>query len=72
MHSCWMFIDEEKTGMCMLGWICGVTKKERIANECTTESLIVPIIEEMLRECRLRWSRHICTRQGTAPICGVE
>ena len=45
--------------MCMLCWICGHTRLDRVRNDDIRDRLGVASIEEKLIQHRLRWFRHI-------------
>jgi hypothetical protein len=49
--------------MCMLRWICGHTRRDRVQNR-----LGVAPVEEKLVQYRLRWFGHMQRRPAKAPI----
>jgi hypothetical protein len=54
--------------MCMLRWICGHTRKDRVWNDDIRERLGVAQVEEKLVQHRLRWFGHMQRRPAEAPI----
>jgi hypothetical protein len=54
--------------MCMLRWICGHTRKDRIRNDDIRDKLGVASIQEKLVQHRLRWFGHIQRRSPEAPV----
>jgi hypothetical protein len=54
--------------MCMLRWICGNTRRERVRNDDIRERLGVAPVEEKLVQHRLRWFGHIQRRPAEAPV----
>jgi hypothetical protein len=48
--------------MCMLRWICGNTRRDRVRNDDIRERLGVTPVEEKLVQHRLRWFGHIRRR----------
>jgi hypothetical protein len=54
--------------MCMLQWICGHTRRDRVRNDDIRERLGVTSVEEKLVEYRLRWFGHMQRRPAEAPI----
>jgi hypothetical protein len=55
--------------MCMLRWICGHTRRDRVRNDDICERLEVASVEEKLVQHRLRWFEHMQRRPAEAPIC---
>jgi hypothetical protein len=45
--------------MCMLHWICGRTRKNRIKNDDIRDKLVVAPIQEKLVQHIFRWFGHI-------------
>ena len=56
------------TGMRMLRWICGHTRKDRVRNDDIRERVGVAPIEEKVVQHRLRWFGHIERRPPEAPL----
>jgi hypothetical protein len=54
--------------MCMLRWICGHTRRDRIRNDDIRERLGVTPVEEKLVQHRLRWFGHMQRRPAKTPI----
>jgi hypothetical protein len=54
--------------MCMLRWICGHTRRDRVWNDVIRERLGVAPVKEKLVRHRLRWFGHIQRRPVQAPI----
>ncbi|AQK72942.1 Retrovirus-related Pol polyprotein LINE-1 [Zea mays] len=54
--------------MCMLRWICGHTRRDRVRNDDVRERVGVAPIEEKLMQHRLRWFGHIQRRSEEAPV----
>ena len=54
--------------MCMLRWICGHTRRDRVRNNDIREKLGVTPIEKKLIQHRLRWFRHVQQRTEDAPV----
>jgi hypothetical protein len=54
--------------MCMLRWICGHTRRDRVQNDDIRERLGVTPVEEKLVQHRLRWFGHIQRRPVESPI----
>jgi hypothetical protein len=54
--------------MCMLRWICGNTRRDRVWNDDIHERLGVAPVKEKLVQHRLKWFRHIQWRSVEAPI----
>ena len=47
---------------CMLCWMCGNTKRDKVRNEDIRIKIGVVSIEEKMREDRLRWFGHVRRR----------
>ncbi|CAH9137087.1 unnamed protein product [Cuscuta epithymum] len=60
------------TEMCMLRWMCGHTRKDRVRNETIKQRVGVAPIEDKIQESHLRWFGHVCRRPGDAPVRRVE
>ena len=45
--------------MRMLRWICGNTRRERIGNKNICEMVGITLIENQLRENKLKWFGHL-------------
>ena len=57
--------------MCMLRWICGHTRMDRIRNDDIRDCEVAPIEEKIIQH-RLRWFHHVQRRPPEAPVhCGV-
>jgi hypothetical protein len=54
--------------MCMLRWICGHTRRDRVRNDDIYERLGVAPVEEKLMQHRLRWFGHMQRRPAKASI----
>jgi hypothetical protein len=54
--------------MCMLRWICGNTKKDRVQNDDIRERLGVTLVEKKVVQHRLRWFGHIQRKPVEAPV----
>jgi hypothetical protein len=54
--------------MCMLRWICGNTRRDRVWNDYIRERLGVAPAEEKLVQHRLRWLGHIQRRPTETPV----
>jgi hypothetical protein len=54
--------------MCMLRWICGNIRKDRVQNDDIRERLRVAPIKEKLVQHRLRWFGHIQRMSAKAPV----
>jgi hypothetical protein len=54
--------------MCMLRWICGNTRRDRVWNDYIRERLGVAPAEEKLVQHRLRWFGHIQRRPTETPV----
>ena len=57
--------------MCMLCWMCGNTRRDKVRNENIRTKIGVTSIEEKMRENYLRWFSHV-QRLTNAPIRRVE
>jgi hypothetical protein len=55
--------------MCMLQWICGHTRRDRIWNNDMCERLGVTPVDEKFVQLRLRWFEYMQRRSADAPIC---
>ena len=49
-------------GMRMIRWMCGYTRLYRIRNVVIRERVGVTLLEDKLRETRLRWFGHVMRR----------
>ena len=56
----------------MLRWMCGKTKMNKVRNEDIRNLVGVALIEDKMRENRLRWFGHIERRPMDAPVRRVE
>jgi hypothetical protein len=54
--------------MCILRWICGHIRMDRIRNDDIRDRLGVAPIEEKLVQHRLRWFSHVQRRPSKAPV----
>ncbi|KAF3642569.1 putative nogo-B receptor-like isoform X1 [Capsicum annuum] len=54
--------------MRMLLWMCGFTRADRIRNEIIREKVGVVLVEDKMREVRLRWFVHVMRRGMDAPV----
>jgi hypothetical protein len=54
--------------MCMLCWICGHTRLDRVRNDDIHDRLGVAPIEEKLIQHRLKWFEHVHRRTPEAPV----
>ena len=54
--------------MCMLRWICGHTRRDRVRNDDIRDSLGVAPIKKKLVQHRLRWFGHVQWRPPEAPV----
>ena len=54
--------------MRMLRWMCRKTRRDMIRNELIHKMIEVELIEEEMRENRLRWFGHIQRRPANAPV----
>ena len=45
--------------MCMLRWMCGNTRRDKVRNKDIHTKIGVTHIEEKMRENRLRWFDHV-------------
>jgi hypothetical protein len=54
--------------MCMLRWICGHTRRDRVLNDDIRERLGVTPVEEKLVQHRLKWFGHMQRRPAEALI----
>jgi hypothetical protein len=54
--------------MCMLRWICGHTRLDRVRNDDIRDRLGVAPIEEKLIQHRLIWFGHVHRRPPKAPV----
>jgi hypothetical protein len=54
--------------MCMIRWICGNTRRDRVRNDDIRESLGVAPVKEKLVQHRLRLFGHIQQRPAEAPV----
>ncbi|KAF3658531.1 hypothetical protein FXO38_13173 [Capsicum annuum] len=58
--------------MRMLRWMCGLTRGDRVRNETIREKVGVALVEDKLREGRLRWFGHVMRRGTDAPVRRCE
>ncbi|KAF3620600.1 26S protease regulatory subunit 6A -like protein [Capsicum annuum] len=54
--------------MRMLRWMCGFTRVDRVRNEIIREKLRVVLVEDRMREMRLRWFGHVMRRDTDALV----
>ncbi|VFQ83605.1 unnamed protein product [Cuscuta campestris] len=54
--------------MRMLRWMCGKTRLDRIPNEVIRRQVGMALVEDKLRETRLRWFGHVRRRDADAPV----
>ena len=52
---------------CMLHWMCGNTRRDKVRNEDIRTKISVASIEEKMRENRLQWFDHVRRRPTDAP-----
>ena len=52
--------------------MCGNTKRDNVRNEDICSKIDVALIEEKMRENRLRWFGHVRRRPADAPVRRVE
>ena len=58
--------------MCMLRWMCGNTRRDKVRNEDIRTKIGVASIEEKMRENYLRWFGHVRRKPTDAPVQRVE
>ncbi|XP_019254905.1 PREDICTED: uncharacterized protein LOC109233471 [Nicotiana attenuata] len=58
--------------MRMLGWMCGLTRLDKIRNEVIREKVGVALVDEKMREARLRWYGNVRRRSPDAPVRSCE
>ena len=58
--------------MRMIRWMCGHTRSDRIRNGVIRGKIGVALIEDKIREARLRWFGHIKRRSMDAPMRRCE
>ncbi|KAF3677843.1 Tubulin-folding cofactor B [Capsicum annuum] len=61
-----------KAEMRMLRWMCGLTRGDRVRNVTVREKVGVALLEDKMREGRLRWFGHVMRRGTDAPVCRCE
>jgi hypothetical protein len=54
--------------MCMLHWICGHTRLDRVRNDVIRDRLGVAPIEEKVIQHQLRWFGHVHRRPAEASV----
>ncbi|KAF3644195.1 60S ribosomal protein L10a [Capsicum annuum] len=54
------------TKMRILRWMCGLTRGDRVRNEIIREKVGVALVEDKMREGRLRWFGHVMRRSADA------
>jgi len=54
--------------MCMLRWMCGNTRIDKVRNEDLRTKISVAPIEEKMRENHQRWLGHVLRRPIDAPV----
>jgi len=54
--------------MCMLRWMCGNMRKDKVRNEDIRTKIGVASIEEKMREHHLRWFGHVRRRPSVLNI----
>ncbi|KAF3616438.1 hypothetical protein FXO38_34555 [Capsicum annuum] len=52
--------------MRMLRWMCGLTRADEVRNEIIREKVGVVLVEEKMREVRLRWFGHVMRKSMDA------
>jgi len=60
------------TEMCMLRWMCGNTRRDKVRNEDIRTKIGVASMEKKMRKNRLRWFGHVRRRPTDAPIQRVK
>ena len=58
--------------MCMLHWMSGNTRRDKVRNEDIRTKIGVAFIKDKMRENRLRWFGHVRRRPTDAPVRRVE
>ena len=58
--------------MCMLRWMCGNTRKDKVRNEDIRTKIDVTSIKEKMRENCLRWFGYVRRRLTDALVRRVE
>jgi len=58
--------------MCMLHWICGNTRRDKVRNADIHTKIGIASIEEKMRENCLWWFDHLRRRPTDAPVWQVE
>jgi len=58
--------------MRMLRWMCGLTRGNRVRNKTIREKVGMTLVENKMREVRLRWFGHVMRRGMDAPVRRCE
>ncbi|KAH0461941.1 hypothetical protein IEQ34_009516 [Dendrobium chrysotoxum] len=75
--ECWPLKEKHNSKlsvaeMRMLRWMSGFTLRDRIRNEHIREKVGVALVEDKIRESRLRWFGHVKRRPPDDPVRKVE